>query len=81
VRSAAQAFDVCRGALALRALLAVNGAVLLAVLAGAGSFEQALADTRAGGRAWRWRHAGLAGLGLRAAVPARSLGADRAARH
>jgi len=28
-------FDVCRGALALRALLAVNGAVLLSVLAGA----------------------------------------------
>ena len=27
-------FDVCRGALALRALLALNGAVLLGVLAG-----------------------------------------------
>jgi two-component system sensor histidine kinase AlgZ len=37
------AFDVCRGALALRALLAVNGAVLLAVLASTGSAEQALA--------------------------------------
>ena len=37
------AFDVCRGALALRALLAVNGAVLLAVLAGADSADQALA--------------------------------------
>jgi two-component system, LytTR family, sensor histidine kinase AlgZ len=37
------AFDVCRGALALRALLAVNGAVVLAVLAGTGSAEQALA--------------------------------------
>ncbi|HEY6086763.1 MAG TPA: histidine kinase [Burkholderiaceae bacterium] len=38
------AFDVCRGALALRALLAVNGAVLLAVLAGADSADQALAS-------------------------------------
>ena len=37
------AFDVCRGALALRALLAVNGAVVLAVLAGADTAEQALA--------------------------------------
>ena len=37
------AFDVCRGALALRALLAVNGAVMLAVLAGADTLEQALA--------------------------------------
>jgi two-component system, LytTR family, sensor histidine kinase AlgZ len=37
------AFDVCRGALALRALLAVNGAVLLAVLAGADTTELALA--------------------------------------
>jgi two-component system sensor histidine kinase AlgZ len=37
------ALDVCRGALALRALLAVNGAVLLAVLASTGSAEQALA--------------------------------------
>jgi len=37
------AFDVCRGALALRALLAVNGAVVLAVLAGADSAAQALA--------------------------------------
>jgi two-component system, LytTR family, sensor histidine kinase AlgZ len=37
------AFDVCRGALALRALLAVNGAVVLAVLAGADSPAQALA--------------------------------------
>ena len=37
------AFDVCRGALALRALLAVNGAVLLAVLAGADTGTQALA--------------------------------------
>jgi len=37
------AFDVCRGALALRALLAVNGAVLLAVMAGADTTEQALA--------------------------------------
>ena len=38
------AFDVCRGALALRTLLAVNGAVLLAVLVGAHSAEQALAS-------------------------------------
>ena len=37
------AFDVCRGALALRTLLAVNGAVLLAVLVGAHNAEQALA--------------------------------------
>src|SRR6187402_2624262 len=37
------AFDVCRGALAWRTLLAVNGAVLLAVLAGADSADQALA--------------------------------------
>ena len=37
------AFDVCRGALALRALLAVNGAVVLAVLAGADNGAQALA--------------------------------------
>ncbi len=37
------AFDVCRGALALRTLLAVNGAVLLAVLVGADTAEQALA--------------------------------------
>ena len=37
------AFDVCRGALALRALLAVNGAVVLAVLAAADSGAQALA--------------------------------------
>ena len=37
------AFDVCRGALALRALLVVNGAVLLAVLVGADSADQALA--------------------------------------
>ena len=37
------AFDVCRGALALRALLAVNGAAVLAVLAGADSAAQALA--------------------------------------
>lgn len=37
------AFDVCHGALALRALLAVNGAVLLAVLAGADGWPQALA--------------------------------------
>jgi two-component system sensor histidine kinase AlgZ len=37
------AFDVCRGALALRALLAVNGAVVLAVLAGADTADQALA--------------------------------------
>jgi two-component system sensor histidine kinase AlgZ len=36
------AFDVCRGALALRALLAVNGAVLLAVLAGTDTTDQAL---------------------------------------
>jgi two-component system sensor histidine kinase AlgZ len=36
-------FDVCRGALALRALLAVNGAVLLSVLAGADSSAIALA--------------------------------------
>lgn len=36
-------FDVCRGALALRALLAVNGAVVLAVLAGADSGTIALA--------------------------------------
>ncbi|MES2957903.1 MAG: histidine kinase [Pseudomonadota bacterium] len=38
------AFDVCRGALALRALLAVNGAVVLAVLAGAESAGAALAS-------------------------------------
>jgi two-component system sensor histidine kinase AlgZ len=38
------AFDVCRGALALRALLAVNGAVVLAVLAGAASWADALAS-------------------------------------
>jgi two-component system sensor histidine kinase AlgZ len=37
------AFDVCRGALALRTLLAVNGAVLLSVLVSAGTAEQALA--------------------------------------
>ena len=37
------AFDVCRGALALRALLAVNGVVVLAVLAAADSGAQALA--------------------------------------
>jgi len=37
------AFDVCRGALALRALLAVNGAVVLAVMAAADSGTQALA--------------------------------------
>jgi two-component system sensor histidine kinase AlgZ len=37
------AFDVCRGALALRALLAVNGAAVLAVLAAADSAAQALA--------------------------------------
>ena len=36
------AFDVCRGALALRALLAVNGAVVLAVMAGTDSIEQAM---------------------------------------
>ena len=36
-------FDVCRGALALRALLAANGAVLLAVLASADTGAQALA--------------------------------------
>ncbi len=36
------AFDVCRGALALRALLAVNGAVVLAVMAGTDSSEQAM---------------------------------------
>ena len=36
-------FDVCRGALALRTLLAVNGAVLLGVLAGAENGSQALA--------------------------------------
>lgn len=36
-------FDVCRGALALRALLAVNGAALVAVLAGADDGTQALA--------------------------------------
>jgi two-component system, LytTR family, sensor histidine kinase AlgZ len=41
--SAGAIFDVCRGALALRALLAVNGAVLLAVLAGADSGAIALA--------------------------------------
>ena len=37
------AFDVCHGALALRALLAANGAVLLAVLASADTGAQALA--------------------------------------
>ncbi len=36
------AFDVCRGALALRALLAVNGAAVLAVLVAADSAAQAL---------------------------------------
>jgi len=36
-------FDVCRGALALRAMLAVNSAVLLAVLAGAASWFDAVA--------------------------------------
>jgi two-component system sensor histidine kinase AlgZ len=41
--SAGAVFDVCRGALALRALLAVNGAVLLAVLAAADSSAMALA--------------------------------------
>lgn len=42
-RVSGAAFDVCRGALALRALLAVNGAVVLAVLVGAHGTEQALA--------------------------------------
>ena len=37
------AFDVCRGALALRTLLGVNGAVLLTVMVGTDSAEQALA--------------------------------------
>jgi two-component system, LytTR family, sensor histidine kinase AlgZ len=36
------AFDICRGALALRALLAVNGAVLVAVGVAAASWPQAL---------------------------------------
>jgi two-component system sensor histidine kinase AlgZ len=36
------AFDVCRGALALRALLAVNGAVLIGVGVAAASWSQAL---------------------------------------
>jgi two-component system, LytTR family, sensor histidine kinase AlgZ len=36
------AFDVCRGALALRALLAVNGAVLIGVLVASASWAQAL---------------------------------------
>lgn len=40
---AGAAFDVCQGALALRALLAVNGTVLLAVLVGAADAAQALA--------------------------------------
>lgn len=37
------AFDVCRGALALRALLAVNGAVLIGVAVAAASWSEALA--------------------------------------
>ncbi len=37
-------FDVCRGALALRAILAVNSAVLVAALAGAASWHDALAS-------------------------------------
>ena len=41
--STGAAFDVCRGALALRALVAVNGAVVLAILAGADSGTIALA--------------------------------------
>ena len=41
--TAGATYDVCRGALALRTLLAVNGAVMLAVLAGAESGAQALA--------------------------------------
>ena len=36
-------FDVCRGALALRAILAVNGTVVVAALAGAASWHDALA--------------------------------------
>lgn len=43
VRTDGAEFDVCRGALALRALLAVNGAVLLAVLVAADSAAPALA--------------------------------------
>ncbi len=43
IAASGAAFDVCRGALALRTLLAVNGAVLLAVLVGANTAEQALA--------------------------------------
>jgi two-component system, LytTR family, sensor histidine kinase AlgZ len=38
-------FDVCRGALALRALLAANGAVLIAALVASGSWAQALPAT------------------------------------
>ena len=41
--SAGAAFDVCRGALALRALVAVNGAVVLAVMVGADTAGAALA--------------------------------------
>jgi two-component system sensor histidine kinase AlgZ len=37
------AFDVCRGALALRALLAVNGAVLIGVAVAASTWTEALA--------------------------------------
>ena len=41
--TAGATYDVCRGALALRALLAVNGAVVLAVMVGAEGGAQALA--------------------------------------
>ena len=42
--SSGAAFDVCRGALALRALVAVNGVVLLAVLVATDTAELALAS-------------------------------------
>jgi hypothetical protein len=52
------AFDVCRGALALRALLAVNGAVLIGVAVASATWSELLAA--AGPSAWRgarWRRA------------------------
>ena len=61
------AFDVCRGALALRTLLAVNGAVLLSVLVSAGTAEQALAGLGPAVDSGAHGHRRLAGPGVRAA--------------